>query len=294
MRHDRLLVLGGLLIGAAGVGCWSSSSKSDGSGIDAGGGSTGAGGTGGVATDGSSDAASDGSTDVLADARTDLVADLAGDLAADSSDTAGDATHVPCVTDYGARNPVQFAFNGGVNGGWIQFVANDQADAGLTTSLGASFTEGHSCPGALSFAVNFAAYGPRESGATEYFYASSPDGRNWAAYKALHAWVKIESVDPTALDGVYFYVKSGGGAKYQSDFGAGATLADWHELVVDLTNPGTGFGGVIPTDIQLMGFEVALRTSPAAGAPARPSQIVLLADDIWLEALPAGDGGAGQ
>ena len=280
---------------AAGAGCWSSSSTPNAGGVDAGG-ATGAGGAGGLATDGGSNDRGDGAPDALADATPDLLSDLATDLSADSPDAAGDAARDtrPCVTDFGASNPLQFAFNGGVNGGWNQFVGHDEADAGLTTSLGASFTEGHSCPGALSFAVNFSAYGPRESGATEYFYAVSPNGRNWSAYKALHAWIKIQSVDPLALDGVYFYVKSGGNAKYQSDFGAGATLADWHELVVDLTNPGTGFGGVIPTDIQLMGFEVVLRTSPPPGGPATPSQIILLADDIWLEGLPPGDAGAGQ
>jgi len=31
--------------------------------------------------------------------------------------------------------------------------------------------------------------------------------------------------------------------------------------------------------------------APPAGAPATPSQVILLMDDIWLEALPPSDAG---
>jgi hypothetical protein len=67
----------------------------------------------------------------------------------------------------------------------------------------------------------------------------------------------------------------------------------FRELVLDLTDPGTGpFNGVTPSDIQLMGFEVLLNMAPPAGAPATPSQVILLMDDIWLEARPPSDAGA--
>ena len=74
------------------------------------------------------------------------------------------------------------------------------ANSGLTTSLGASFTDGHTCPGALVLGVNFTAYGSPpvhgEAAATEHYYAASPNGRNWSAYKALHAWIKVQTADP--------------------------------------------------------------------------------------------------
>jgi len=50
-------------------------------------------------------------------------------------------------------------------------------------------------------------------------------------------------------------------------------------------------GFALANDVQLIGFEVALNQTPPTGAPATPSQAVLSVDDIWLEALPPGDGG---
>jgi hypothetical protein len=207
-----------------------------------------------------------------------------------------------CTTTFGAGNPVQYAFNGGANAGWYQYVGalSDLANSGLTTSLGASFAEGHSCPGALQFAVNFTAYGPTnahgESGATEVFFGATPNGKNWSAYKNLHAWIKVQTADYLGLDSVFFYVKSGNQLRYQDASAISSILSDglWHELVIDLTNVGTGpTNGIAAADVQLIGFEVLLHMAPPAGAPATPSQAILLVDDIWLEGLPPGDGGAG-
>jgi hypothetical protein len=259
-------------------GCFKSGSSS-GTGGSTGGGDAGTGGAGAQSDAGTSDAAKPG------DAST---SDLrAGDAAAEAS--------VPCTTSFGAGNPVQYAFNQGANNGWYQYIGHDEGMTGLTSSLGASFTDGHSCPGSLVFAVNFVAYQMpaihNESAATEIYYGDSPNGKNWSAYKALHAWVKVQTADRQGLNGVYFYVKSGNG-KYQSSFGASTELADWHELVIDLTVPASGFNGVVPNDVQLIGFEVALNQTPPTGAPPTPSQAVLSVDDIWLEALAPADGGA--
>jgi hypothetical protein len=261
----------------------------------------GGGGAGGAATDAGSDLATGaggraddgGSGDAAA---RDTSAEAGAGDASDASDASDGPT--TCTTFYGAGNPVQYAFNGGANIGWYQFVEHDDTNTGLTSSLGASFTERRSCPGALMLAVNFTAYGSPtahgESGSAEIFYGNPPNGRNWSAYKAVHAWVKVQTADPLGLDGVNFYVRSGNRTKYLSDFGASAMLTDWHELVLDLTNVGTGFPGVISSDIQVMGFEVVLHMTPPAGAPATPSQVILLVDDIWLEALPVPDGGTGD
>jgi hypothetical protein len=89
-------------------------------------------------------------------------------------------------------------------------------------------------------------------------------------------------------------MKSGNQVYYQSAFVAGANLGDWHEFVIDLTRPPNAAmgSGVMINDVQQIGFEAYLNAAPAAGAPATPSQVLLLADDIWLEAAPTPDAGA--
>jgi len=312
MRHDRLAILGTVLAGAMiATGCSGSSSKADGAAgmIGAGGGGTGGKGAGGSSMDagmdkGPSDTGADtsgagGSADAHGDVATDKgtdtgSADTATDLAVDSPTDTGAHDAGPCVTDYGANNPVQYAFNGGVNGGWYTYTRDD-SNTGLTTSLGASFTEGRQCPGSIVLATNFTAFGTHESGFLETYFGASPNnGRNWTGYKNLHAWIKAESADLTALNGVYFYVKSGNQMFYQSDFAASVSLSDWHEVVIDLTHPAANFAGVVPNDIQLIGFEAYLNTTAMAGSPATPSQVLLLVDDIWLEALPPSDAGTGD
>jgi hypothetical protein len=302
MRTNRISVLGGLLVGAlAVVGCSKSSSSPSGTGgagaardagVDRGtGGTVGTGGAGGTTDAGADRAGGQSGSDAGSDAGADA-----------GTDAGADAGMMACTTTFGAGNPVQFAFNGGANAGWYQYVSaiSDLANSGLTTSLGASFTDGHSCPGALQFGVNFTAYGPPnahgESGATEIFFGTTPNGRNWTAYRNLHTWIKVQTADYLGLDGVYFYVKSGNQLRYQDAFAASSVLSDglWHELVIDLTNMGTGpNNGVAAGDVQLIGFELLLHMAPPAGAPATPSQAVLLVDDIWLEALPPSDGGVG-
>ena len=298
MFTHRISLTGGFLASALvviGIGCSSAPKPAGGTGgaPDAGGG------TGGAPSDGGG-AGRDGSTGVDGSAGRDGGGnDVAtGDSRPDAGDLGSDGPST-CTTFFGAANPVQYAFNGGANGGWYQFL-NDPPNSGLTTSLGASFTDGHSCPGALLLRVNFTAYGlpnaQAPSGSTEIFYASSPGGRNWTAYKNLHAWIKVEATDYQQLAGVYFYVKSGNQMKYQSaPVATGADLSNgqFRELVVDLTNVGTGpFNGVTANDVQLIGFQVLLNMAPPTGAPATPSPVNLLADDIWLEALPASDAGA--
>jgi len=294
MRHNELWVSGGLLRGLglasviailAPVGCFKSATATNDGGL---GGASGTGGAG--ATDGGTGGRTEaGTSDGSSDATSDGSSDATSDTSSDSAEASG-----PCTTSFGAGNPVQYAFNQGANNFWYQFIGHDEGNTGLTSSLGASFTDGHTCPGSLVLAVNFMAYQSptlhNESVSTEIYFSDSPNGKNWSAYKALHAWVKVQTADRLGLNGVYFYVRSGGG-KYQAAFGASATLSDWHELVIDLTVPASGFNGVVPNDVQLIGFEVALNQTPPTGAPATPSQAVLSVDDIWLEALPPGDGG---
>jgi len=214
----------------------------------------------------------------------------------DALDAAAEASG-PCVASHGTGNPLLFEFNGGANIGWVQFVAHDDGHTGLTTALGASFTDGHPCPGALQLGVNFMAYPPNinqpASGAVEYFYAVSPNGLDWSGYKALHAWVKLESADLGALAGVYFYVKSHDKTVYQSAFGDASMLGDWTPLVIDLTSGNGTDGGVGTTDVQLIGFELLMKSVRPAGEPMNPSLAILTADDIWLEALPPPSSDAG-
>lgn len=304
MRHDRLLVLGSFLVGAViATGCGSSSSSIDGAAGKTGSGGSGAGGKGmdagadkGSTPDtGSDTSGAGGSADAHGDLATDTGTDTgAGDTAIDMAvDTPTDTPRdtAPCVTSYGAGNPVQFAFNGGVNAGWTTFATHNSDTTGLTTSLSASYTDGRMCAGALVLGLNFTSYG--QSGAIEYFYGVSPNGRNWTGYKALHAWLKAETDTLSELNGVNFYMKSGNQVYYQATFVAGANLGDWHEFVIDLTRaPNAGNGsGVMINDVQQIGFEAYLNAAPATGAPATPSQVLLVVDDIWLEAAPPSDAG---
>jgi len=304
----RVSLRGGLLASALlliGVGCGSSPKPAGGTGgaTDAGAGTGGApssdgGGTGGRDGGTGSDVAptdggggrDGGGTEVAT-----------GDSRPDTSAEAGSDGPSVCTTFYGAANPVQYAFNGGANNGWYQFLHDSDTpnpSTGVTTSLGASFSDGKSCPGALLLRVNFMTYGlstaQAPSGSTETFFGSTPNGRNWSAYKNLHAWIKVEATDYQQLAGVYFYVKSGNQMHYQDAVATGATLnnGQFHELVVDLSVVPTGpFNGVVANDIQLIGFQVLLNMAPPTGAPATPSPVNLLVDDIWLEALPVSDAG---
>jgi hypothetical protein len=282
------------------AGCGSSSSSTDGAAGHTGSGGTGSGGKGmdaGVDKGPTTDAGGDtsgvgGSADAHGDLATDQGTDTStGDTAVDMAvDTPMDTSHDtgPCVTDYGSGNSVQYAFNGGVNSGWYTYTRDD-SNTGLTTSLGASFTEGRKCPGSVLLATNFTAFGTHESGFLETFF-NTP--RDWTTFKALHAWIKAESADLMALNGVYFYVKSGATQQfYQADFAASSSVSDWHEVVIDLTHPANNFAGVMANDIDLIGFEAYLNPSAAPGAPATPSQVFLLVDDIWLEAFPPSDAG---
>lgn len=311
MSIHRVSLTGGLLASALvviGLGCSGNSPKPDAS-SGTGGAPSDGGGAGHDGSTGSDVAPTDGSA-----GRDGGGTDLAtGDVATDSRGDAGDAGRdgsSVCTTFFGAANPVQYAFNGGANAGWYHFLHDSDPpnpSTGVTTSLGASYTDGKSCPGALLLRVNFMAYGlpnaQAPSGSAEFFYGVSPGGRSWTAYKNLHAWIKVEATDYQQLAGVYFYVKSGNQMKYQSApvaTGTDVSNGEFRELVIDLTNVGTGpFTGVTASDVQLIGFQVLLiNTAPPTGAPATPSPVTLLVDDIWLEALPASDagtdGGAGD
>ena len=176
--------------------------------------------------------------------------------------------------------------------GWYTFVDGMTA-TNLTTSQGASLTEGHSCPGALQLIVNFTGYGgAHEAGFTEFYFGFTPNGRDWSAYKNLHAFVKLVA-DYREIDSVFFYVKSGMQMKYQSATATGVSLSNgqWQELVIDLTNVGGPSSGVAANDVQQMGFEVLLKAAAPTAGPATPTQAFLYADDIYLEAKPPSDGG---
>ena len=211
MRHDRLLILGGFLVGAMVgamivTGCGSSSSSINGAGGKTGSGGSGA---GGKAMDAGADKGStaDTGTDTsgpaaAADAHADLATDTGTDTG--SGDTATDMA-VDTPTDTGATrrrsvrdrlrrgNPVQYAFNGGVNGGLVHVHARRQQ---------------HRCSPlrwapASPRAANVRARccWPRTSPRTARMNRASSRRSstlplNWTAYKALHAWIKAESADP--------------------------------------------------------------------------------------------------
>src|SRR5690242_6868787 len=130
MRNDRLLILGGFLMGAMGAtlfaGCSGSSGNNGAGGSGAGGSGKGGSGAGGSAMDAGTDHGSTGGSgaggsnaDAHADVATDKGTTDTGsvDMAVDTPVDAGG----PCVTNFGAGNPVQFAFDGGANGGWTVF-----------------------------------------------------------------------------------------------------------------------------------------------------------------------------
>ncbi len=309
MRNGRFLVLGACLVVPMVVtGCGSSSSTVDGGQ----GGTTGAGGAAmdaGVdhgapvdAADAHGDVADSGGADVsVSDSGDVSVSDSGGSDVSVADTGAGDTgphdtgsdVSGPCVTSVGPRDRLLFAFNGGANSGWNHFSTSDLVDGGgLTTSIGASFTDGHPCAGALLLAVNFMSYAAPtvhgEAAAIEYYYAASPNGQNWSAYKALHAWIKLQTADPLELAGVYPYVRSGPASSYQGTAAMTSDLTDWHEVIIDLTTGG------VPTDVVKFGFEVTLNMSPPPGASPTPSPVYLLIDDIWLEGLIPADAGAGD
>ena len=153
--------------------------------------------------------------------------------------------------------------------------ANWQAfsDANSTATLGTTSTDGHPCVGALTMAVTYTAFAPKDQ--AYYSYSSAQD---WTGYTTLHAWLKVVTSDYGTIQGVEPQVQSHGYAdKLYGGFLSGSTFAGgaWHETVVPLS------GTYDALTVNAIQFE--LQTTGTTVDGGGPPPATLLIDSIWLE-----------
>jgi hypothetical protein len=208
-----------------------------------------------------------------------------GDPAHEGPDASSSCvTTLADLTDGGGQ--LLYGFDGASIAGWLSQM-QDSADAGLVATLGDTLTDGHSCPGALTLAVPFTAYGSQENGSVQV----SLGGVNWTGRTELHFWVKLATANFAGISGVQAYVQTDAYAQYTSQFVNASVLADglWHEIVVDLVNPTddsytNADGGVLDlASVSGLGVQVTADTAAPAGGPAEPSTVTLSVDDIWVQ-----------
>ncbi len=249
------------------------------------------------------DASGDGSATLVSDAAADVVtSDVSAPGDAGSTDGAVSDANGPndaatadaseagggaCVTTLASLG------SSGTNDAATPTILDDfdgQADAGpgsgwsayftgATATLSVTDTDGHTCNGALDFAVT--AYTSYGTNVQAYFnYNSSV--QDWTGYKKLHAWLKVVSSDYSTIQGVEPRVDSNAyGDKLYGGFVSGSTFADggWHETVVPLT-AGASY---VPAMVNGYQFEFQLVGAQPGGAPAVPPAATMLVDSIWIE-----------
>lgn len=138
---------------------------------------------------------------------------------------------------------------------------------------------GSSCPGAFHIVASYQDYA---SGAEPSEVVNSSlyfENADWSSATALHAMVKVA---PTSapLDGVRFFVISGGDYRYASVFdGQTFENGNWNEMTLKLV-AGAEFD---PTEVKQIGAQVVLKRADASGIPAEPPTVDVWLDDIWLE-----------
>jgi hypothetical protein len=199
----------------------------------------------------------------------------------------GGATGV-CTTSFPGR--LLFDFDGGANAGWGAVVDGDNANSGLAPSFGSTLADGHTCPGAIMVDVPFTAYSSKEAVSATFNYGTAAD---WTGFSKLHFWIKIETSTIAELNGVQTFIQSNGYAIYTSQFtNASPTFVngDWQEVVMDL-DPSSNTP--VLSTVNQLGVQVLLASAAPSAGPATPNPVTFLVDDIWLEAAPSGDGGAG-
>ena len=225
---------------------------------------TGGGGAGGVATDGGTD-----------------VKTGAGGSSMDGGTDTGDTG--PCTTSVGAGNRLLFSFDNGLNVGWFAEVQS----VGYT--FGSTKTDGDRCPGAISLTINYTSISNPNDDVVYRF--GTPD--NWTGFSKLHASIKLVASNYTAISGVQpFFQTNNNGSYSNGGFASGSTFANgrFHEIVLDMLNPGYTQGTVMFNSISSVGIQIVLATA-TDGGPSTPGDVQLLVDDVWLEAAPATDAG---
>ncbi len=213
------------------------------------------------------------------------VADASGsDSAAEGS--ASDASDEATVVE--AAAPLQpellFGFDNGADLGWG---ANPTANT--TLSVGASLTDGHSCPGAVSLYATYAAYGPNPL--LSFNYGGNGGGSvDWSGRTKLHMWVKVLTTNYSTVAYVQAFVSANGYVFMSGGGFNGTQLSDgaWHESIFNIppvpANPNPEGGAVFdPAFVNAFGAQIGTQSAAADGGPSVPPPTTLLVDDIWLE-----------
>jgi hypothetical protein len=253
------------------------------------------------------DAADDGSTTTIGDAAGDVAtADAVAPNDAGSKDGAAPDASAPDGGADGSTTDASEAGGGvcvttlaslgasGTNDAAVAKIVDDfdgQADAGPGASwngyfnmgsggtFGVTATDGHTCNGALDFAVTtYTQYGTN----VQAYFNYGGSVQDWTGYKKLHAWLKVVSSDYSTIQGVEPRVDSSNYAdKLFGGFVSGSTFADggWHETVVPLT----ASASYVPSAINGYQFELQLVGTKPGAAPATPPAATMLVDSIWIE-----------
>lgn len=293
MREYRLTVLVGLgFFGLATVGCGPGGTVTS-TGTDAG---TDKGGTGGVGvgTGGTGLGTGGSGTGGLGTGGSGTGGNGTGGSGTGGLGTDGGADAGACMTSFGPGSTLLFAFDHGANIGWSGQVDTDPGNSNLAASLslGATVTDGHTCPGAVTFTSPFTTYGPggtavEQTALTHFYGTPQPD---WTGSSKLHLWAKVVTDSPAAVNGIQAYVSSGPAFTFTGQFAGLAAAGGWQEIVIDFTmHP-----EIVFSRIDGIGVEVQLKAAAPAAGPATPPSVTLLVDDIWLEGGGTGAGGGGN
>jgi hypothetical protein len=263
--------------GGGGTGGKIDGGSAGGKGGTAAGGTTGTGGKGGAAGGAAgTTTVSDGGTDNRADS---------GSGGTDARTDTGPGDTGPCATSFGAGSQLLYSFDSGYSP-WFPEVS------GLDYAFGATKTDGHTCPGAVTMTVQFASYGDPSASLSTTFN-NTP--QNWSSYVKLHIWVRLITTNYAAVNGVQSFINSNGYANYSNSnvFLGGSTFSDgnFHEVVFDLLHPNPFTGAVVLGVINKMGVQVLVQDVPQDGGVPAAAPIQLLVDDVWLEAAPPPDAG---
>jgi hypothetical protein len=231
------------------------------------------------------DASDAGSADVVVDSSPEAAPQGDAGDAGDASDS-GTASEAGCTTTIGELNDagtsmllIGFDTSAEIVP-WTSYTFPTNVSTNVESYSPTDGPSGFGCPGALSLALTYTAYGVN-SGLDRFYTSGGGATQDWTGRVRLHFWVKVVTSDYTTINGLEEFVQSGSTLKQYSPFLTGSSLAGggWVQSVVDLT-PGANFD---PTTVA--GFEVQLQTIAAGidGGPAAPPAATVLVDDIWLE-----------